>query len=97
MKRKEKVDTDNEEAAKAFKEEVAKEFPGVPIYIDSLSLSVSCHIGPGALAVAFSKNETIEEAMDFASKVGALSVMKEGAQTSLPTLEDVLNFKGANK
>ena len=51
----------------------------------------------GALAVAFSKNETIEEAMDFASKVGALSVMKEGAQTSLPTLEDVLNFKGANK
>ena len=51
----------------------------------------------GALAVAFSKNESIEEAMDFASKVGALSVMKEGAQTSLPTLEDVLNFKGANK
>lgn len=47
--------TDNEEAAKAFKEEVAKEFPGVPIYIDSLSLSVSCHIGPGSLALACCK------------------------------------------
>lgn len=47
--------TNNEEAAKAFKEEIAKEFPGVPIYIDSLSLSVSCHIGPGSLAIACCK------------------------------------------
>ncbi len=46
----------------------------------------------GALTVAFSKGENIEEAMDFASKVGALSVMKEGAQSSLPTIDDVLNF-----
>lgn len=48
----------------------------------------------GALAVAFSKEQSVDEAMDFASKVGALTVMKEGAQTSLPTLQDVLNFKG---
>ena len=46
----------------------------------------------GALAVALSNNKTIEKAMDFASKVGALSVMKEGAQSSLPTLKDVENF-----
>ncbi|WP_343343719.1 ribokinase [Terrisporobacter petrolearius] len=46
----------------------------------------------GALAVALSNNKTMEEAMDFASKVGALSVMKEGAQSSLPTLKDVDNF-----
>ncbi|MCC3867438.1 ribokinase [Terrisporobacter mayombei] len=46
----------------------------------------------GALAVALSNNKTIKEAMDFASKVGALSVMKEGAQSSLPTLKDVENF-----
>ena len=46
----------------------------------------------GALAVALSNNKTMEEAMDFASKVGALSVMKEGAQSSLPTLKDVENF-----
>ncbi|MBQ3420714.1 MAG: ribokinase [Romboutsia sp.] len=48
----------------------------------------------GALAVALSKNKSIEEAMDFASKVGALAVMKEGAQSSLPTLNDVENFRG---
>ncbi len=43
----------------------------------------------GALAVAFANNKNVEEAMDFASKVGALSVQKEGAQSSLPTLNDV--------
>lgn len=48
----------------------------------------------GALAVALSQNKNIEDAMDFASKVGALSVLKEGAQSSLPTLEDVKNFRG---
>lgn len=48
----------------------------------------------GALAVALSQDKSIEDAMDFASKVGALSVLKEGAQSSLPTLEDVENFRG---
>jgi len=48
----------------------------------------------GALAVALSQDKNIEDAMDFASKVGALSVLKEGAQSSLPTLEDVENFRG---
>ncbi|MEG2787863.1 MAG: ribokinase [Romboutsia sp.] len=47
----------------------------------------------GALSVAFANGKDVEEAMDFASKVGALSVMKEGAQSSLPTLNDVLNFR----
>lgn len=47
--------TNNDEVAKAFAEEVSKEFPGYPIYIDNLSLSVSCHIGPGSLALACSK------------------------------------------
>ena len=48
----------------------------------------------GALAVALSQDKGIEDAMAFASKVGALSVLKEGAQSSLPTLEDVKNFRG---
>ena len=48
----------------------------------------------GALAVALSQDKNIEDAMDFASKVGALSVLKEGAQSSLPTLEDVKNYRG---
>lgn len=47
--------TDNLEAAEAFKQEILEAFPGHDIYVDSLSLSVSCHIGPGALAIACSK------------------------------------------
>lgn len=45
------------EPALEFKAEVEKEFPGFKIeMIDPLSLSVSCHIGPGALALACVKN-----------------------------------------
>ena len=40
------------EAALQLKEEVQAQFPGFEIHVDPLSLSVSCHIGPGALAVA---------------------------------------------
>lgn len=47
--------TENEEAALAFKEEVQAAFPNNEIVMNPLSLSVSCHIGPGALAVACSK------------------------------------------
>lgn len=47
--------TNNLEAAKEFCKELEEVFPFMPIYIDHLSLSVSCHIGPGALAVAVSK------------------------------------------
>lgn len=43
------------DAAEAFRQEVQEAFPGREIHMDPLSLSVSCHIGPGALAVACSK------------------------------------------
>jgi len=47
--------TDNEVMAMNLKEELMQVFPEVgDIYVDSLSLSVSCHIGPGALAIACS-------------------------------------------
>ncbi len=42
-------------AAEQFREEVKEAFPGFDIYMDPLSLSVSCHIGPGALAVTCCK------------------------------------------
>lgn len=47
--------TENMEEALKFKQEILEAFPGYNednIYIDHLSLSVSCHIGPGALAIA---------------------------------------------
>ena len=42
------------EAAKQFKAEVQAQFPDHEIIMNPLSLSVSCHIGPGALAIACS-------------------------------------------
>lgn len=47
--------TQNQEAAEKFREELLAEFPGQDIWIDPLSLSVSCHIGPGALACTVTK------------------------------------------
>lgn len=48
--------TNNEEAALELKKEIEAEFPGYPeIIVNELSLSVACHIGDGALAVACSK------------------------------------------
>ena len=51
--------TGNKEEAEEFKEEVQAVFPGADIHMDPLSLSVACHIGHGALAVACSKKVTI--------------------------------------
>lgn len=47
--------TANEEAAQTFAEEVREMFPGYDVFVDRLSLSISCHIGPGALAFACTK------------------------------------------
>ena len=47
--------THNLEDAEAFKKEVQETFPGIDITMNPLSLSISCHIGPGSLAIACSK------------------------------------------
>jgi DegV family protein with EDD domain len=50
--------TQNFEEAENLKQEILKvwpEYPADQIVTDQLSLSVSCHIGPGALAIACSK------------------------------------------
>jgi DegV family protein with EDD domain len=47
--------TYDREAAEEFKKEVQEVFPNNEIVVNPLSLSVSCHIGPGALAIACSK------------------------------------------
>lgn len=51
--------TGDREAAEQFKAEVMEAFPGYEIHMDPLSLSVACHIGPGALAVATCKKMDI--------------------------------------
>lgn len=51
--------THDRAAAEQFRTEVKAEFPGYDIHIDPLSLSVACHIGPGALALACCKKITV--------------------------------------
>lgn len=48
----------------------------------------------GALAVSLSKGKTLQEACYFANAAAALSVTKLGAQTGIPTLEEVETFLG---
>ncbi len=47
--------TGNLEEVEEFREEILNTFPGYEIWMDPLSLSVSCHIGQGALAIACAK------------------------------------------
>ncbi len=48
--------TCEKEIAEEFQQEIRQQFPQVQqIHMDPLSLSVACHIGPGALAVAITK------------------------------------------
>ena len=46
--------TCNEEGAKELEEALKEQYPGAPITIAPLSLSIACHIGPGSFAVACS-------------------------------------------
>lgn len=47
--------TDNDEMAQELAAELRELFPETEVRVDPLSLSVACHIGPGALAIAASK------------------------------------------
>lgn len=51
--------SDNQKTAAQLKEEVIAAFPGYDIHVDPLSLSIACHIGPGALAVACCKKNIL--------------------------------------
>lgn len=51
--------TNNEAAALSFKEELLHTFPDFTVYLAPLSLSIACHIGPGALALACCKKMDI--------------------------------------
>lgn len=50
----------NPEEAAEWTEEIKEAFPGYDVKLDPLSLSVSCHIGYGALAIACAKKVTID-------------------------------------
>jgi len=48
----------------------------------------------GGILTRLSVGDDIKTAMEYAMKVGALTVSKKGAQSSLPTKMDVEDFKG---
>ena len=52
--------TQNAEAAEEFKQEVMERYPQADIVIAPLSLSISCHIGPGSLALTATR-KMVEE------------------------------------
>jgi ribokinase len=62
-------------------------FPVVPV--DTVAAGDSFN---GALAVGITKGKSLLEVVTFANAVGALTVTKEGAIPSLPTLNDVEKF-----
>ena len=51
--------THNAAAAENFREELRAEFPHHEIEVQALSLSIGCHLGPGALALACSRDITV--------------------------------------
>lgn len=51
--------TGNPEEAEEFKKEIEAAFPGYEVHMAPLSLSIACHIGHGALAVACTKKVKI--------------------------------------
>lgn len=52
--------TCEKEEAEVWKKEIEARFPDCEVHMDPLSLSVSCHIGPGSVAIACAKQ--VEEA-----------------------------------
>lgn len=49
------VSTADAEETESWKQEISEYFPGYEVKVDYLSLSVTCHIGPGALAIGYAK------------------------------------------
>ena len=49
------VSTCDAEETESWRQEVAEYFPNYEVKADYLSLSVTCHIGPGALALGYAK------------------------------------------
>lgn len=50
------ITTCNAEETEEWKKEIEANFPGYEVEANYLSLSVTCHIGPGALAIGYAKN-----------------------------------------
>lgn len=62
--------------------------------VDAVDTTAAGDSFTAAVAVAMSEGKTVDEMIEFASKVGALTVTKFGAQSSLPYREEVDQYGG---
>lgn len=65
--------TQNAEAAEEFRKELQEKYPSADIIVAPLSLSISCHIGPGSLAVTATRKMVEEYEVDQKQDRGILS------------------------
>ena len=61
--------------------------------VDAVDTTGSGDCFIGALASHYLQSNDLLDSADFANKAAALSVMKGGASDSMPTMEEVVNFK----
>lgn len=70
----------------------------IPAYsIDVVDTTAAGDGFNGALAVALANGRSLPDAIDFANAAGALAASKAGAQPSLPTFAEVVQFQSAQK
>lgn len=60
--------------------------------VDAVDTTAAGDTFNGGMLVALAEGQPIEQALKFANACGALSVQREGAQTSIPTRAEVDNF-----
>ncbi|MBR5517367.1 MAG: ribokinase [Firmicutes bacterium] len=71
-------------------EEGCQFFPANKVTAIDTTAAGDCFTASFALAI--SKGESVDEAIRFGQKASAIAVTRKGAQTSIPTLEEVLNY-----
>ena len=68
-----------------------KEFISAPV-VTAVDTTAAGDVFNGALAVAFSENMTLIDAVNFACHIAAIAVTKMGAQASAPFRDEVESF-----
>ncbi|MFK7863759.1 MAG: ribokinase [Pseudohongiellaceae bacterium] len=61
----------------------------VPPSVTTIDTTAAGDCFNGALAVALSRNQTLDDAVEFACSAASIAVTKAGAQSSMPTLADL--------